>query len=540
MRKILLILFALLIAVPSEACTNFIVGKKASADGSVLVTYNDDSYGKFGYLCHYPAALHKPGEMRKVFNWENGRFMGEIAEALETYNVVGNINEYQVCICETTFGGRRELQDTTGIIDYGSLIYITLQRSKSAREAIDVMTKLVAEYGYNSSGESFSVCDKNEGWILERVGKGSDEKGAVWVAVRVPDDCICAHANQSRITKFPLKDKENCLYAKDVISYARKHGYFEGKDEDFSFRDAYDPGTIGRRRTCDARVWSFFRKFDKSMDNYLPYLEKDESISELPLYIKPDHKATLREIKEYMRDHYEDTPLDLRYDVGAGGWQMPYRPSPLSFSDNEGKKYFNERPISTQQSAFTLVGQLRSWLPDAIGGVFWFNCDDANMVAYVPVYCCTNKVPEAFAKESGNAVEYNPNTAFWLHNAVSNFVYPRYSALMPDLRAAQVELEDYFESEQPSVEKQVKEMDDAARKEYLTTLTKTYTEKMMARWTKLFGYLIVKHNDMVVHNEKDGKFEAVSDEKAKVTRTGYPQQTNDMVGKVTGNRYLSK
>lgn len=538
--RIFCLLLGFYFVIPSLACTNFIVGKNASADGSVLVTYNDDSYGKFGYLCHYPAGKHKAGEMRRIINWENGSFLGEIKEAKETYNVVGNINEYQVCICETTFGGRRELQNTNGIIDYGSLIYLALQRSKTARQAIDVMTSLVEEYGYYSTGESFSVCDKNEGWILEMIGKGPDVKGALWVAIRIPDDCISAHANQSRITTFPLKDHANCIYSKDLISFARSHGFFDGKDEDFSFRNAYDPEHVNRRRTCDARVWSFFRHYNKSMDDYLPYLEGDRSIEQLPLYIKPDHKVTLREIKNDMRDHYEGTALDLRMDVGAGGWQMPYRPSPLSFEDNEGRTYFNERPISTQQTAFTLVGQLRNWLPDEIGGVFWFNCDDANMVAYVPVYCCTTTIPTAFAKETSNAATYNPQSAFWLSNAVSNFVYPRYSALIEDLRTAQCELEDYYESEQPSVEKNALAMNYTERKKYLDSKTNMYTEKMMDRWSTLFGYLIVKHNDMVVRDEVDGKFVEISDEKCKVTRTGYPQQSNDLIGKSTGERYLKK
>lgn len=541
MRKLItLILLLVGISLPAVACTNLIVGKKASADGSVLVTYNDDSYGKFGYLCHYPAGKHKAGEMRKIINWENGTHLGEIPEARETYNVIGNINEFQVCICETTFGGREELQNTNGIVDYGNLIYIALQRSKTAREAIDVMTSLVAEYGYYSEGESFSICDKNEAWIMEMIGRGMKEKGALWVAIRIPDDCICAHANQSRITTFPLDDKENCLYSSDIISFARSHGFFEGKDENFSFRNAYDPEHVSRRRTCDARVWSFFRHYDKSMDDYLPYLNGDKSIEQLPLYIKPDHKVTLREIKNNMRDHYEDTPLDIRYDMGAGGWQMPYRPSPLTFKNSDGKTYFNERPISTQQSAFALVGQLRNWLPDAVGGVFWFGCDDANMIAYVPVYCCTNKVPKAFDRATANAMTFNAESAFWLCNMVSNFVYPRYSALIGDLRVAQTELEDYYEAEQSEVDKKALALSEKSRVKYLSELTATYTDKMMARWGILASYLIVKHNDMVLRVEEDGEFVPVWYEKCKTVRPGYPQETNDMIGKNTGDRYIKK
>lgn len=520
------------------ACTNFIVGKKASADGSVMVTYNDDSYGKYGYLCHYPAAKHAKGEMRKIYNWENGQYLGEIPEATETFNVVGNINQFQVCITETTFTGREELVAHEGILDYGSLIYIALQRCRTAREAIGLMTSLVQEYGYYSSGESFSVCDKDEAWILEMIGKGKGSKGAVWVAVRIPDDAISGHANQSRITTFPLDDKKNCLYSKDVISFAREKGYFSGEDKDFSFRDAYNPLDFSGIRACDARVWTFFRKFDKSMDQYLPYINGDATAPSMPLYITVDHKITAHEMKEAMRDHYEDTPLELTSDAGAGPWMMPYRPSPLTFEDSKGNEYFNERPVSTQQTAFSLVSQLRNWLPDEIGGLMWFGCDDANMIAYVPVYCGTTSVPKGFSKsEDANAVTFNPESAFWICNMVSNMVYPRYSALIGDLRAAQSELEDYYETNSASFEKQAQSMKSQSRTESINGQLASDVQRMVSRWQQLAAYIIVKHNDLVVKNEVDGHFDVISDEKARVTKPGFPQQTRDLIGATTGDRY---
>lgn len=536
-KHILIAALVLSSALHAFACTNFIVGKKASADGSVMVTYNDDSYGKFGYLCHYPAAKHANGEMRKIYNWENGAYLGEIPEARETFNVVGNINQFQLCITETTFSGREELAAHEGILDYGSLIYIALQRCKTAREAISLMTSLVQEYGYYSSGESFSVCDKNEAWILEMIGKGKGDKGAVWVAVRIPDDCISGHANQSRITTFPLNDKNNCIYSDDVISFAREKGYFSGKDEEFSFRDAYNPLDFSGIRACDARVWSFFQKHDKSMDQYLPYINGDASAPSMPLYIKVDHKISAHDLKEAMRNHYEDTPLDLTSDAGAGPWMMPYRPSPLTFEDSKGNTFFNERPVSTQQTAFTLVSQLRSWLPDEIGGLMWYGCDDANMIAYVPVYCGTTAIPTAFAKSTSNAVTFNPNSAFWICNMVSNMVYPRYSALIGDLRTAQNELESYYESSTDSIEKAALALKGDKRIAFLNEQLDKDTMKMMTRWQELAGYIIVKHNDMVVKNEIDGKFEEISDEKAKVTRPGMPQKVKDLIGETTGERY---
>ena len=526
------------------ACTNLIVGKAASADGSVIVSYSADSYGMYGYLCHYPAAVHAKGTWREVLDWETGRYTGRIPEAEQTYNVIGNINEYQVTIAETTFGGREELVNPEGIIDYGSLIYIALQRSKTAREAIDVMTSLVEEYGYNSGGESFSVADPNEVWIMEMIGKGPGRKGAVWVAVRIPDDCIAAHANQARIRQFPLKDKNNCLYSKDVIKFAREMGYFDGKDQDFDFAEAYCPADFSGLRYCDARVWSYFNMFaDADMSQYLLWAMGDVTASPMPLYIKPKQKVSVRDVQNAMRDHYEGTPMDITGDLGAGPWSMPYRPSPLSFKV-DGKTYFNERPISTQQTAFTFVSQMRSELPNAIGGVLWFGTDDANMAVFTPVYCCTNVVPECYKREMADAVTFSEKSAFWLFNMVSNMVYPRYSALIGDLKKVQKDAEDTFAQNQAAVEAKAMELYNDNPPKAVAMLTKYTGEtamSTMAAWGNLAKYLIVKHNDMVVKPEENGEFKRIeTGEGAAPVRPGYPEHFNRRVVKETGERYLMK
>ena len=394
--KKLTLLAALVLGFASyaQACTNFIVGKKASADGSVICSYNADDYGMFIGLCHFPAGTHAKGEMRKIVDWDTKEYHGEIPEAPVTYNVIGNINEYQVSIGETTYGGREEMVDTTGIIDYGSLIYIALQRSKTAREAIKVMTSLVEKYGYCSEGETFTICDPNEAWIMEMMGKGPGSKGAVWVAVRIPDNAICAHANQSRIRQFMKMDKGSVLYSKDVVKFARSKGWYKGADKDFDWQATYAKADFSGRRFCEARVWSFFRHFDKGFDRYLPWAEgKDPNAEQMPLWIVPDRKVSVQDVEVCMRDHYEGTALSLDKDMGQGVWQMPYRPTPLMYKV-DGKQYFNERPTSTQQTGFSYVAQLRSWLPREIGGVLWFGNDDGNMVAYTPIYCGNTVQPE--------------------------------------------------------------------------------------------------------------------------------------------------
>ena len=545
MKKLFLTAVTLLAAITSGmACTNLIVGKAASADGSVIVSYSADSYGMYGYLCHYPAAVHAEGTWREVYDWETGRYTGRIPEAAQTYNVIGNINEHQVTIAETTFGGREELVNPEGIIDYGSLIYIALQRSKTAREAIDVMTSLVEEYGYNSGGESFTIADPNEVWIMEMIGKGPEHKGAVWVAIRIPDDCISAHANQARIRQFPLKDKKNCLYSKDVIKFAREKGYFEGKDSEFDFAAAYCPVDFGGLRYCDARVWSYFNMFAATdMNAYLPWAMGDASATPMPLYVQPKQKVSVRDVQHAMRDHYEGTPMDITGDLGAGPWSMPYRPSPLSFKVDD-KTYFNERPISTQQTAFTFVSQMRSELPNAIGGVLWFGTDDANMAVFTPVYCCTNVVPECYKREKADPVTFSAESAFWLFNMVSNMVYPRYSALIGDLKKVQQECEDGFAANQAAVEAKAQELYNDNPPKAVAMLTKYTAEtamSTMAAWGNLAKFLIVKHNDMVVKPEENGVFKRIeTGEAVSPVRNGYPEHFNRRVANETGDRYLMK
>ena len=524
------------------ACTNFIVGKKASADGSVIVSYSADSYGMFGWLYHYPAATHPDGAMRDIHDWDTGKYLGQIKEAKQTYNVVGNMNEYQVTIGETTFGGRPELVDTTGIMDYGSLIYVALQRSRTAKEAIKVMTDLVKEYGYYSSGESFSIADPNEAWIMEMIGKGPGIKGAVWVAVRIPDDCIAAHANQSRIHKFNLNDKDNCLYSPDVISFAREKGYFTGKNSDFSFADAYCPLDFSGLRFCEARVWSFYNMFSKTTgDAYLPYI-LGESKEPMPLYIKADSKLSVRDVQRAMRDHYEGTPLDITKDMGAGPFETPYRLSPLTFKV-DGVEYFNERPISTQQSAFSFVAQMRANLPDPVGGVLWFGLDDANMTVFTPVYCCTDRIPVPYAEGNGDCITFSWDSAFWIYNWVADMIRPRYSLMIDDMRAVQNELEDTFESAQSGIESAALKLyqeDPAKAKDFLTNYTDMTARTTIDRWKKLAEFLIVRYNDGARKKVKNGKMVAPeTGNVAPLERPGYPEEFLKELVKATGDRYKS-
>lgn len=522
-------------AIESSACTNLIVGKKASVDGSVLVSYNADDYGMFGHLCHYPAGTHKKGEMRKIFDWDTGEYHGEIPEAPVTYNVIGNINEFQLSIGETTYGGREEMVDTTGILDYGSLIYVTLQRAKIAREAISVMTSLVEKYGYCSEGETFSICDPNEAWIMEMMGTGPGSKGVVWVAMRIPDNAICAHANQSRIGKFDMKDKKNVLYSKNVISYARKMGWFTGKDVDFSWKNTYARPDFSGRRFCDARVWSFFNHYQKGFDRYLPWaLGKDPNAEDMPLWIIPDRKLSVHDVEMGMRDHYEGTALALdTTNVGGGIYQMPYRPTPLQFKV-DGKTYFNERPISTQQTAFSFVSQLRSWMPREIGGVIWFGNDDANMVAYTPVYCGNTVQPECYNTPDADAVTFSDKNAFWVCNWVSNMVYPRYSQIFPELQTLRDSLEASYFAQQADFEKKAMNLyatDKQAALRMLNDYSVEKAQQMLAEWKNLAIRIIVKYNDMGVKQEKNGKIIQ------KTMRPGYPESFARKLVKETGDWY---
>ena len=542
LRKLLLLSAFLGLVDMANACTNFIIGKKASADGSVICTYNADDYGLFINLCHYPAGTHPKGTMRKIFNWDTNKYQGVIPEAPQTYNVIGNINEFQVSIAETTYGGREEMEDSTGILDYGSLIYLALQRSKTAREAIQVMTTLAQTYGYNSGGETFTICDPNEAWLMEMMGKGPGSKGVVWVALRVPDDAICAHANQSRITKFNMNDKANVLYSKDVVSFARSKGWFTGKDKDFSWRDTYAKPTFGGRRFCDARVWSFFNHFANDFDKYLPWaLGKDKDAEDMPLWIIPNKKVSVQDVMACMRDHYENTPLALdSSSVGGGVWEMPYRPTPLRFKV-DGKNYFNERPVSTQQTAFSYVAQLRSWLPREVGGVLWFGNDDGNMVAYTPIYCGNTTQPECYNTPGADAVTFSDKNAFWVCNWVSNMVYPRYNQMFPTLKEVRDSLENSYFANQLAIEKQAVALYNTDKAKAISLLNQYSNDKaqqMLHHWKNLAVRLIVKFNDMAVKPEKNGMFVRTPEGTgAAVQRPGFSNAFARKLVKETGDKY---
>ena len=515
MKKLILILAALNAVTAAMACTALIAGKKATADGSVIVTYNADAYVLYGELYHTEAADHKKGEMLKVYEWDTNEYRGEIEQVEHTYATVGNINEHQLCIVESTWDNRKELQDTTAIIDYGSLIYITLQRARTAREAIGVMTSLVEKYGYYSGGESFTIADPNEVWIMEMVSKGMKEKGAVWVAIRIPDDCIAAHANQSRIHHIPFDDKDNCLYSPDVVSFARKMGYFEGKDNDFSFSKAYAQSDYLSYRGCDGRVWAYYNRFSSGMDKYLPFVIEAQGET-LPLYVKPDKQLSVRDIQNMMRDHYDNTPMDMRKEPGRGSWDSPVRYAPLTWKV-DSVEYMHERPIATQQTGFTLVAQLRSWLPDAIGGVLWFGVDDSSLSVYNPIYCCLDKVPECFRKGNGDMLHFSWTSAFWINNWVANQVYARYSLLYPDVKRVQTEIEDGYEANQPLIEAQalrLYEDNPAKAVRLLSDYSNLSAEHATARYKKLGEYLLMKYMDGRMKNEDNGQF-------AK-TPAGYP------------------
>ena len=494
----------------SDACTNLLVGKKASTDGSTMVTYADDSHTRYGYLQYLPAADHKPGEMRQIYDWGNGEYHGEIPEAAHTYSVVGNMNEHQLTIVETTWTGRKELVDTTAILDYGSLIYITLQRAKTAREAIETIAQLVKDYGYRSSGESFSIGDPNEVWIMDIIGKGGKSKGAVWVAQRIPDDCIAAHANFARTRQFPKNDKKNCLYSPDVISFARDMGYFTGKDADFDFANAYCPISFSGMRACEARVWAFFNRFTTGMDAYLPFINCEPGAKPMPLYVKPEKQLSLSDVREMMRDHFEGTPFDMTLDPGATmNYGVPYRWRPSHFKV-DGQEYTHERAIATQQSAFVLVAQMRSWLPDAIGGVLWFANDDANTAVFVPMYCCMTSIPKSYSHGIADLYHFSTESAFWVANWVANQTYTRYSLMIDDVRKVQGQLEDYYAAHQPVIEAQALELMKTSPEKAIALLngySNAEGQRCTAAYKELAEYLLVKYLDGNRKREKDGKFE---------------------------------
>ena len=539
---------ALLASAPADACTNLIVGKNASVDGSVICTYNCDGFGFASPLTLSLPGRHAPGEMIALRSWGGGE-VHQIPQADYTYGVVGLMNEHQVSIVETTWDGREELRNPEGYFDYFSLMGIALQRSTSAREAIAVMHQLVQEYGYNSTGESFAVCDPEEAWIMELIGKGPGRKGGVWVAMRVPDDAICAYANASRIRQFPQAKKADkklgfcivegeCMYSADVISFAREMGYYDGPDKEFSFREAYGPLDWSAIRYCEARVWSFFRHHTDPavMDGYLPFLNGELSVCDaLPLWIVPKEKVSVRDIMNDMRDHYEGTALDMTADVSAGPWASPYRNQPVNFKASDGTEMFRERPIGCQQSGMTMVCQMRSWLPDAVGGVTYFNMDDASMVAYVPVYCGINRIPDPFRRENNDIREFSTESAFWMCNFVANMVYPRYSAMIGDLREAQTELEDFYAADQKEVEEKAAALTAGERTEYLTGKTLAYTDRMMKRWDKLARLLIVKHNDQIAQPSEGGVVVP-----GRRTSPAYAPAFIDAVKAQTGDRYVKR
>ena len=556
MKRLILTVAAVFATVASFACTNLIVGKKASIDGSVICTYTCDGFGFASPLTYSAPGRHAEGELIELRGWGPSTERRFITQVPYTYGVVGLMNENQVSIVETTWGGRNELRNPEGYFDYFTLMGIVLQRVTTAREAIACIHNLVQEYGYSSTGESFAVCDKNEAWIMEIIGKGKGNKGAIWIAMRVPDDCICAYANSSRIQQFPQAKKVDkklgfcvvsgdieCMYCADIISFAREQGYYDGPDADFSFREAYGPMDFGTIRYCEARVWSFYRHhYDTAeIDKYLPYIDGDMSVYDhLPLWIKPKEKVSVRDIMNDMRDHYEGTALDMTADVSAGPWASPYRNQPVNYTSSDGTEMFRERPIGCQQSGMTMVCQMRDWLPDAVGGVTYFNMDDASMVAYVPAYCGINRVPDPFRRENNSMNEFSTESAFWMNNFVANMVYPRYSAMIGDLKEAQAELEDFYAKDQEEVEKRAKELTPSDRTEYLTGKTIAYTDMMMKRWDKLAKLLIVKFNDQSIRASQNGEILVGRPGPGfqRPTTPAYSPVFVDAVKAATGNRYV--
>ena len=509
MKKLRLILAAtgVLAYGAASACTNFIVTKGASTDGSVMVTYAADSHALYGALYHTPAGKYKAGTMLPVYEWDTGRYLTDIPQVKETYSTIGNMNEHSLIIGETTYGGRRELEDSTGRMDYGSLIYITLQRAKTAREAIGVIAELANTYGYASSGESFSIADPDEAWIMELIGKGckldakgeNTRKGIVWVARRIPDGYVSAHANQARITTFPKDDPENCLYSPDVVSFAREMGYYDGPDADFSFCDAYAPLDFGALRACEARVWAFFRTVADDMDQYVDYAMGHNKENRMPLWVKPRAKVSPKTVFDCMRDHYEGTPMDMTTDIGAGGHNCPYRWRPMEF-EVDGVKYVNERATAAQQTGFWFVAQARPGVTDDMG-ILWFGVDDAATSCLTPIFCSAQEVPECFREGNGSMLEYSPTSAFWLFNRTTNFAYMRYDMIAADIRKVVDKWENEMLENVQQVNARVGRMSPAARRNYLTQLSVKTAQQLFDRWQKLNGYLLVKYVDGNVKSE---------------------------------------
>jgi len=536
----------ILLNIQANACTNFIISKGASTDGSTMITYAADSHVLFGELYYRPAKDYPVGTMYDVYEWDTGEYRGKIKQIPHTFSVVGNMNEYSVSIGETTFGGREELIDTTAIMDYGSLIYVALQRSKTAREAIKVITDLVTEYGYYSSGESFSIADPNEVWILEMISKGAGKKdskgklikgsyskGAVWVAYKIPDGCISGHANHPRITTINFNDPENCIYAKDVITFARKQGYFTGEDKDFSFSDTYAPLDFGGARFCEARVWAGFNKVNKDMGKYLDYAMGKNLKNRMPLWIKPDKKLSVHDVMEMMRDYYQGTEMDMTKDIGAGPYQSIVRWRPMTWKI-DGQEYIHERAISTQQTGFSFVTQCRSWLPAPIGGILWFGVDDTYSTVYVPMYCGITKVPESFAVGNGSIMKFSPDAAFWVFNQVSNLAYTRYNAMIPEIQKKQRELELKYIDNTSIIDKAAVDLYNTNKEkgiQYITDYSVNTGNSSVKEWQQLYYHLFAKFLDGNI-KEKDG-----DKQNPKVNQPGYNEEYYRMIIKQNPEKF---
>lgn len=560
MRKLRLLITSVLTCTTfySMACTNFLFTKGTTKDGSTMVTYAADSHTLYGELYHWPAADWPEGSMLDVYEWDTGKYLGQIPQVAHTYNVIGNMNEHQLAIAESTYGGREELATQSGaIIDYGSAIYITLQRAKTAREAIVIMTQLFENYGYASSGESFSIVDPNEVWILEAIGKGEGEKGAVWVARMVPDGYVSGHANQARITTFPLEGKNSIssdnikkifnpeittVYSKDVISFAKEKGFYpkDGKNKDFSFSDTYNPVNFSGARGCEIRVWSFFKSVNQDMQQYFGYAsgrdikydEKGYATNRMPLWIKPDEKVDILQVMDFMRDHLEGTELDMTKDLGAGPYACPYRWRPMGFTV-DGKEYVHERATATQQTGFSFVAQCRSWLPNEIGGIIWFGVDDAASTVYFPMYTSSTRVPHAFAKGNGSMMKFTNEAAFWVFNQVTNFAYTRYNLIHPEVRAKQKALETQYTEFVKAVDNGAQNL-LAENKEkavaFLTDFSCNTGNDLVAQWRDFYGYLFCKYMDGNMKTAIPGE------QNPKVEQPALPEWFLRMLIEQTGNK----
>jgi dipeptidase len=540
-----------------NACTNFLITKGASSDGSVMITYSADSHVLYGELYYWPAKNWPAGTMADIYEWDTGKYLGKIPQKSHTYSVVGNMNQHQLSIGETTFGGRPELADSTGIVDYGTLIYFTLQRAKNAREAIANFSQLVSDYGYASSGESFSIADANEVWILELVGKGQGKKGAVWVARRIPDGYISGHANHPRITNFPLSDgiksitsKEldkinnpevETVYAWDVIDVARGFGWYNGQDKDFSFSDTYAPLDFSGARFCEARVWSGFNMVNSQMGMYLDYAMGENLKNRMPLWIKPDNKIGVKEVIGMMRNYYQGTPMDMTKDLGAGPYGSTVRWRPMQWKV-DGVGYIFERAISTQQTGFSFVAQSRSWLPDPVGGILWFGVDDTYYTVYSPMYCGITSVPETFAVGNGDMMTFSDNAAFWVFNQVTNFAYTRTSLLIGDLQNKQKELEDKYLSETINIDKTAADLykkNPSGALKYLTEYSVKAGNNTVMQWKELYKFLFTKYLDgnVKVKQEIPKGYNRVN---PKLSQPGYSEEWYRAIVKSTGDRFKEK